>query len=64
MADGEGVKRRTSGGRKSVVDQDSLRETIQSRPLTSKREHAYKLTVPTEDSDKVLVQIYGPEEYL
>ena len=34
------------------------------RPLTSKREHAYKLKVQADDSEKLLVQTYGPEEYL
>ena len=47
MDDGEGVNRRAGSGRKSVVDRDSLRDAIESSPLTSMRQHARRLGVGT-----------------
>ncbi|KAF2355243.1 Cadherin [Trinorchestia longiramus] len=43
MDNGEGSNRRAGSGRKSVVDRDSLRDDIQSSPLTSVRQHARRL---------------------
>ena len=45
MDDGEGVNRRTSSGRKSVVDRDSLRDVIRSRARTFMCHHARRLEV-------------------
>ena len=45
MDDGEGVNRRASSGRKTVVDRDSLRNAIRSSSRTPMRHHARRLRV-------------------
>ena len=45
MDNGAGVNSRAGSGRKSVVDCDSLRDTIQSSPWMSMRHHATRLGV-------------------
>ena len=57
MDDGEGVNRRARGGRKTVVDRDTLRDAIRSSPRASMRQHPRRLGVGSATVRRALAKL-------